>query len=306
MKIAVLDDYQQVALKMANWQAIQAKAAVTVFTDHIANDAAVIERLLPFEVICVMRERTPLPRRILAQLPNLKLIVSTGRRNASIDMKAAEELGITVAPTGYVGRAAEHTWALLMGIARQLQAEIPAFQQGRWQQTIGADIEGKTIGIIGLGNIGTRMAEFAKVFGMQVIAWSQNLTEEKAAAAGVTLVSKETLFRQSDFITIHLVLSDRSKGIVGEDDFALMKPGAYFINTSRGPLVNEAALIKVLQEGKIAGAALDVFETEPLPAEHPFRTLPNVLGTGHIGYVTADTYRLFYEDTVKIIEDWIK
>jgi phosphoglycerate dehydrogenase-like enzyme len=306
MNIAVLDDYQQVALQLADWSNIQQKASLTVFTDHIAEEARLIERLLSFEILCVMRERTPLPRRILAQLPKLKLIVSTGRRNASIDMVAAEELGIAVMPTGYIGRAPELTWALLMGISRHFQIEIPAFKNGQWQQTIGSELEGRTLGIVGLGNIGSTIARYAKAFNMNIIAWSQNLTEEKATAAGAKLVSKEELFKQSDFVTVHLVLSGRTKRIIGAPELESMKPTAFFVNTSRGPLVDEQALIKVLQEKKIAGAALDVFDEEPLPANHPFRTLPNVLGTSHIGYVTQDTYKLFYEDTVKAIEEYLK
>lgn len=306
IKIAVLDDYQQVALTMADWSAIDDKADVTVFHDHLPDEAAVIDRLLPYQVTCVMRERTPLTRQILNQLPNLKLIVSTGKRNASIDLKAAEELGITVKFTGYLmSGAPELTWALLMAIARQIPVESNNFRSGGWQTTIGTDLAGKTIGIIGLGNIGCKMASYAKAFDMDVIAWSENLTEEKAALAGAKLVSKETLFREADFITIHLVLSDRSRGIVKKKDLELMKPTAYFINTSRGPLVDELALLEILQQKKIAGAALDVFDMEPVPADHPFRKLDNLLATPHIGYVTQQTYKIFYEDTAKAIEEWL-
>ena len=306
LKIAVLDDYQRVALQSADWSAIQEKTEVQVFHDHLSNEQAVIERLRPFDIVCVMRERTPLTRQILSQLPDLKLIVSTGTRNASIDIKAAEELGIPVKHTGYLECGApELTWALLMAIARQIPLENNNFRSGGWQTTIGADLKGKTIGIVGLGRVGNKIAAYAKAFEMNVIAWSQNLTDEKAAAEGAKLVSKETLFKEADFVTIHLVLSDRSRGIVGKDELSLMKPTAYFINTSRGPLVDEAALIEKLNQKKIAGAALDVFDTEPLPADHPFRKMENVLGTSHIGYVTKNTYKLFYEDTVKAIADWM-
>jgi len=306
IKAAVLDDYQAAALKFGEWLPLRDRLDLTVFRDHLSEPEKVIERLQPFEIVCVMRERTPLTRQILEQLPNLRLIVSTGMRNASIDAKAAEELGITIKPTGYVGSGApELTWALLMAIARQIPVESANVQSGGWQTTVGTDLKGKTIGIVGLGRIGSKIAQYAKAFDMSVIAWSQNLTEEKAAEAGTTLVDKATLFRESDFVTIHLVLSDRSRGIITLDDLELMKSSAYFINTSRGPLVDGQALIGILQQEKIAGAALDVFDQEPLPAHHPFRTLKNVLATPHIGYVTENTYKVFYGDTVKAITEWL-
>ena len=306
VKIAVLDDYQQVAFKFANWSAITAKAEVKVFTDHQADEQAVIERLLPFNVVCVMRERTPLNRNILSQLPNLKVIVSTGMRNASIDTKAVEELGITLKYTGYLESGApEMTWALIMAIARHIPQESNNFKSGGWQTTIGGDFKGKTMGILGMGRVGSKIATYAKAFDMNIIAWSPNLTAEKAAESGAQLVSKEELFKQADFVTIHMVLSDRSRGIVGKEDLSLMKPTAYFINTSRGPLVNEAALIETLQQHKIAGAAIDVFNTEPLPIDHPFRKMDNLLATSHVGYVTENTYKLFYTDTVKAVEEWL-
>jgi len=305
-QIAVLDDYQQVAFSMADWTAIKEKADITVFTDHIAEEAKLIELLKPFDAICVMRERTPLTRNILSQLPDLKLIVSTGTRNASIDTKAVEDLGIELKHTGYISTgASELTWALLMAFARHIPQESNSFKSGSWQQTVGIDLSGKTIGIIGLGRLGEKMAHYAKAFDMNVIAWSQNLTPEKAEAAGAKLVSKEELFKQADIVTVHLVLSDRSRGIIGQPEFDLMKPTAYFINTSRGPLVDEQALIETLQQKKIAGAAVDVFDTEPLAADHPFRKLDNLLATSHIGYVTENTYRLFYGDTVNILNEWL-
>jgi len=306
MKIAILDDYQQVALEMADWSAVRAKAEIKVFDDHIADPTTLIERLRPFEVICVMRERTPLNREILSQLPHLRLIVSTGSRNASIDSKAAEELGIQIRNTGYhASGAPELTWGLLLALARHIPGENAALRNGGWQHTIGADLNGKTIGIVGLGKIGTTIARYARAFDMKVIAWSENLTAEKAEQAGARLVSKETLFRDADFVTIHLVLSHRSRGTVTAAELGWMKTTAYFINTSRGPLVDEAALVAVLRDKKIAGAALDVFDQEPLPVDHPFRTLDNVLCTSHIGYVTTDTYRIFYGDTTKAILDWL-
>jgi phosphoglycerate dehydrogenase-like enzyme len=306
VKIAVLDDYQQVAFKFADWSAITAKADVKIFNDHVVDEQSVVERLLPFHVVCVMRERTPLNRSILSKLPNLKLIVSTGMRNASIDIKAVEELGITLKHTGYLESGApEMTWALIMAIARHIPQESNNFKAGLWQTTIGRDFKGKTIGILGLGRVGSKIAAYAKAFDMNIIAWSPNLTAEKANEAGAILVSKEELFKKADFVTIHMVLSERSKGIVGKEDFELMKPTAYFVNTSRGPLVNEVALIEILQQNKISGAAIDVFNTEPLPKDHPFRKLDNLLATSHIGYVTENTYKLFYGDTVKAVEDWL-
>jgi len=306
IKVAVLDDYQDVALKFADWSSLEDRVNLTIYHDHLDLEAKLIERLQPFEVVCVMRERTPLTRSILEKLPNLKLIVSTGQRNASIVTKAAEELGITIKPTGYIDSGApELTWALIMALARHIPQENSNMVTGRWQTTIGTDLKGKTIGIIGLGRVGSKIARYAKAFDMNVIAWSQNLTAEKAADAGALLVDKKSLFKEADFVTIHLVLSDRSTGIVNSEDFALMKPTAYFINISRGPLVDESALIQALQLRKIAGAALDVYNTEPLPLDHPFRKMDNVLTTPHIGYVTEKTYKLFYGDTVKALHEWL-
>ncbi|GLU51427.1 D-2-hydroxyacid dehydrogenase family protein [Dyadobacter frigoris] len=307
IKIAILDDYQDAALKMADWSSLEKVAQITVFKDHLFEQEEIVEHLKPFDIICVMRERTPVNRELLSKLPNLKLIVSTGIRNASIDSAAVSALGIQLENTGYIGSGApELTWALLMAIARKIPQENASLKSGGWQTTIATDLKGKTIGIVGLGNIGDKIASIAHVFDMNVIAWSENLTEEKAIAKGAKLVSKEYLFKNADFVTVHLVLSERSRGIIGAQDLALMKPSAYLINTSRGPLIDESALIDVLKENKIAGAALDVFEKEPLPTDHPFRKLDNVLATPHIGYVTEDTYKLFFEDTVKIIENWIE
>ncbi len=306
MEIAVLDDYQGVALSMVDWSVLDGLAKVTVFRDHLPGETAVIERLRNFDVVCVMRERTPLTRSILAQVPRFKLVVSTGMRNASIDMQAAEELGITVRPTGYIGTGApELTWALLMGITKRVVPEHGDLRHGGWQTGVGIDLARKTIGIVGLGNIGSKIAQYARVFDMDVIAWSQNLTAEKAAAQGARLVTKEALFAEADFVTVHLVLSPRTRGLIGQTDLDRMKPSAFFINTSRGPLVEETALIKVLEERRIAGAALDVFDQEPLPKDHPFRRLENVLATPHIGYVTDNTYHVFYQDTVRILLEWI-
>ncbi|MNJ95471.1 Glycerate dehydrogenase [compost metagenome] len=306
LQVAILDDYQNVALSFGDWSSLQDRAQVIVFNDHITVQAAIIDRLMPFEVICVMRERTPLTREILSHLPNLKLIISTGRRNASIDTKAAEELGIAISTTGYhASGAPELTWALLLAISRRIVPESSSLRNGEWQKEIGIDLKGKTIGIVGLGNIGSIIARYAKAFEMEVVAWSENLTLEKANEHGVKLVSKEGLFKMADFVSVHLILSSRSRNIITSKELSLMKATAYLINTSRGPLVNEADLIDALMNKRIAGAALDVYDIEPLPTDHPFRKLPNLLATPHIGYVTEDTYQIFYEDTILRIKEFL-
>ncbi|MFP1808770.1 D-2-hydroxyacid dehydrogenase family protein [Lonsdalea quercina] len=306
LKIAILDDYQGVALASADWSAVQSRANITVFRDHLADESALIARLRPFDALCVMRERTPLTARLLARLPNLKFIASTSARNASIDIAAARAQGITVSATQGRGNGApELTWALLLAAARHLPAECASLRSGGWQVGIGADLEGSTLGILGLRKIGARVAAIGRAFGMNVMAWSQNLTPEAAQAAGVTWVDKATLLRESDWLSLHLVLSERTRGIIGASDLALMKPTAWLINTSRGPLVDEAALIEALSQQTLAGAALDVFSSEPLPDNHPFRTLNNVIATPHIGFVTHHTYRVFYEETVQNLQAWL-
>jgi phosphoglycerate dehydrogenase-like enzyme len=306
MKVAVLDDFQHVALQLADWSAVARRAEITVFTDHVADPAAVAKRLRPFDAVCVMRERTPLSREILQELPRLKLIASTGPRNASIDMQAAAERGIQVTATGYESApTVELTWALILASARHLAREAGSVRDGGWQTGIGASLRGKCLGVVGLGNIGKEIARIGLAFDMTVIAWSQNLTTEIASAAGTTLVDKHALFRRADFVTIHLVLSRRTTRLVGAAELALMKPTARLINTSRGPIVDEAALIEALQARRIGGAALDVFDAEPLPADHPFRTLENVLATPHIGYVTEELYRTFYSDAAASIAAWL-
>jgi phosphoglycerate dehydrogenase-like enzyme len=306
LKVAVLDDFQRVATSYADWSVITNRIDLTIFDQHEADETRVIQRLLPFEIICVMRERTPLNRKILSQLPNCKLIVSTGVRNASIDLSAAEEFGITVKNTGYLASGApELTWGLLLSMARNIPQESLNLRSGKWQTTIGTDLKGKTIGIIGLGRIGSRIAKYAQAFEMRILAWSPNLTREKAIEAGALSVSKDELFKESDFITIHMVLSERSKELIKMHELKLMKSTAYLINTSRGPLIREVDLIDILHERKIKGAALDVYDTEPLNPDHPFRKLDNVLATPHIGFVTEETYRLFYRDTVRAIESWL-
>lgn len=305
-RVAVLDDYQGVALSMADWSALDGRATVTVFNDHLDETDAVVERLQPFDIVCVMRERTPLTRAIIERLSRLRLIASTAFRNASIDIKAAEERGIQVVHTGYTSApTVEMTWALILGSARNLVAENASVRGGGWQQSVGDDLAGRTLGLLGLGNVGAAIARVGKAFGMNVTAWSQNLTDERAAEVGVTRVSKEDLFRQGDIVSIHLVLSGRTRGVVAAAELALMKRSARLVNISRGPIVIEADLIAALAEGRIAGAAIDVYGQEPLPPNHPFRTLPNVLATPHIGYVSRGLYQTFYRDTVANIVRWI-
>jgi phosphoglycerate dehydrogenase-like enzyme len=305
-KIAVLDDYQNAALKSADWSVLGHRADITVFKDHLADPEAVIERLLPFDVICVMRERSPLPRNIIERLPNLKLIASTGAGNASIDVAAAGDCGIEVVHTGYRSDPTiEFTWALILASARHIATESNSVRSGGWQETVGADLRGKTLGVLGLGRIGSEVARIGKAFGMNLIAWSQNMTPQAAEAVGATLVSKNQLFEQADFLTIHVVFSSRTRGLIGAAELARMKPTARLVNTSRGPIVEERELISVLKNKQIAGAAIDVFDIEPLPQDHPFRALDNVLATPHIAYVSQDLYKTFYEDTVSNIEKWL-
>jgi phosphoglycerate dehydrogenase-like enzyme len=305
-KIAVLDDYQNVALESADWMALRDRADIAVFQDHFADSDAVIDRLLPFDVICVMRERTPLPRRVIERLPNLKLIASTGPINASIDLTAARDHAVAVVHTGYrPDPTIELTWALILASARNIVTESNSVRSGGWQQTLGTDLHGKTLGVLGLGRIGSQVARIGGAFGMKLAAWSQNMTCETAKTVGASLVSKEELFEQADILTIHLVLSSRTRGLVGAAELARMKRTARLINTSRGPIVDEQDLISVLEKRQIASAAIDVFDIEPSPPSHPFRTLDNVLATPHIGYVSHGLYKTFYEDTVANIRNWI-
>jgi phosphoglycerate dehydrogenase-like enzyme len=305
-KIAVLDDYQNAALESADWSVIRDRADITVFQDHLNDTDAVIERLLPFDIVCVMRERTPLPRNLVERLPNLKFIASTGPVNTSIDVVAATDRGIVVSHTGYRSDPAiDLTWALILASARNIVAESNSMRSGGWQITVGTELRGKTLGVLGLGRVGSEVARIGRAFGMDLIAWSQNMTPEAAHAAGAVLVSKDELFEQADILTIHLVLSDRTRSLVGAAELAKMKPTARLINAARGPIVDEQALISAVRNKQIAGAAIDVFDIEPLPASHPFRTLDNVLATPHIGYVSQGLYRTFYEDSVANIRKWL-
>ena len=306
VNIAVLDDYQGVALTLADWSKVTARARVTVFNDHLDDVEALIKRLAPFDVVCVMRERTPLRRAVVERLPKLKLIASTAMRNASIDADAAAERGIAIVHTSYTSSpTVELTWALILAGARHIVSENASLRAGGWQRSVGDDLAGKTLGIVGLGNIGAQVAKVGLAFGMQLIAWSQNLTREVAAAAGARLVSKQELLGEADVVSIHLVLSGRTRGLIGAAELQLMKPTARLVNTSRGPIIVESALIEALASGRIAGAAIDVFDVEPLPPDHPFRRLERVLATPHIGYVSRGLYERFYRDTVANIVAWL-
>ena len=304
MKIAILDDYQNVALSLADWDSLGAE--IEVFTSYIGDPDELVKRLAGFEVVVAMRERTRFPAELLARLTDLRLLVSTGRRNAAIDLAAARRYGIVVCGTGYLPHpTAEHTWALILAAVRHLDTELPAMRAGGWQTTVGTGLSGRTLGLLGLGNLGSRVARVGQAFGMETIAWSQNLTVERAAGHGVTAVSKEDLFARSDVLSIHLVLSRRTRGLAGPAELAAMKPDALLVNTSRGPIVDEAALLDALRRKAIGGAALDVFDIEPLPPDHPLRGLDNVTLTPHLGYVTRDVYEIFFRDAVENIAAWI-
>lgn len=305
-KIAILDDYQNVALRMADWSQLQAAHEIKVFTSPFASAKAAAEAIAPFEIVCIMRERTLFDRAMLEQLPNLKLLVTTGLRNAAIDVATANARGVIVSGTDAPGTAtAELAWALMLGLSRHLVLEANAMKDGRWQTTVGRDLKGLTLGLIGLGKLGAQMTKYAHAFGMPVIAWSQNLTDETAKAQGATRVEKAELFRRADVISIHTKLSPRTTGLVSAIELALMKPDALLINTSRGPVVDEPALLEALHAGRIGGVGIDVYEPEPLPANHPLRSAPRTLLTPHIGYVTEDTYRIFYGGTVAAIDAWL-
>ena len=305
-KVAVLDDYQEVALQMADWKSLPSEAEVIVFKNHLSDENDISKRLEQFEVVSAMRERTPFSKRLLEKLPNLKLLVTTGMRNASIDIPAASKLGITVCGTEGLGYpTAELTWGLIVSLARKISEENSSSRSGSWQTTLGIGLNGKTLGILGLGKLGSQVARIGNAFGMNVIAWSQNLTEERAIENGVTLVTFDDLMKNPDFLSIHTVLSERTRGLIGEKELNFMKPTAFLINTSRGPIVDEEALVQALREGVIAGAGLDVFDTEPLPYQHPFLTLPNTLITPHVGYVTVEGYEIFYRQTVECISQFL-
>jgi phosphoglycerate dehydrogenase-like enzyme len=299
-RIAVLDDYQSVAADFCDWSKVPEPAEVVEFHDHVDDEDALVARLEPFDVVLAMRERTPFPRTVLERLPNLKLLVTTGMRNKAIDIAAANERGITVCGTGSQATAtAELTWGLILATLRHIPQEDASLRAGGWQHTLGGDLAGARLGVVGLGRLGSQVATVGQAFGMDVVAWSQNLTDERAAEHGVRRVEREELFATADVVTVHLLWSKRTRGLIGADDFARMKPTAVFINTSRGPIVQEQALIEALQNGRIAGAGIDVYDQEPLPVDHPMRTLPRTVLTPHLGYVTRGTYEVFYGEAVE-------
>jgi phosphoglycerate dehydrogenase-like enzyme len=300
--VTVLDDYQGVALTSADWSPVQAAHTVEVIGEHIGDEAALVRRLARSDIVVAMRERTPFPADVLAALPALRLLVTTGMANASIDLAAAARHGITVCGTGGSGNAMpELTIGMMIALTRNFAREDAAVRAGGWQHTIGPGLSGATLGIVGLGRLGTPVATLAQAFGMEVIAWSPNLTPARAEPRGVRAVDKHDLFATADVISIHMPLSPTSRGLIGAADLALMKPTAYLINTSRGPIVDESALVAALRAGRIAGAGLDVYDVEPLPVDHPLRSLPNTLLLPHIGYVTSDNYRTFYRHVVEDI-----
>jgi phosphoglycerate dehydrogenase-like enzyme len=305
MRIAILDDYQHVAKGFGDWDSLNAR--VEAFHEPFPDTETLVAQLAGFDVLVSMRERTKFPADVLRQLGNLKLLVTTGMANAAIDVPAAKALGIVVCGTDYrfLGSTPELTWALILAASRRIPAETRLIREGGWQMSVGSDLEGKTLGLLGLGRIGSRVAKVGQAFNMRTIAWSQNLTAGKAAECGVTAVSKQELFTQSDVLSIHLILSDRSRGLVGAGELALMKASSLLVNTSRGPIVDEGALVRALQERRIGGAALDVFDIEPLPKRHVLRTLDNAVITPHIGYVTEGHYKVFYEEAVEDIAAFV-
>jgi len=307
VRAAILDDYQNVAMQFADWSSIAKDVEIKDFNKPLASQDEAIRALQGFAVVVGMRERTPFPRKVIEALPDLKLLITTGARNNSFDVKACAERGVTVCGTGATGSPTTGiAFGLMLELTRRIGFENARLKAGApWQVTIGRDLEGLTLGILGLGKLGQRSAAVGKAFGMKTIAWSQNLTEDKAKTAGADYVSKDDLFRNSDFVTIHIVLSDRSRGLIGAKELGSMKKTAYLINTSRGPIVDEKALIVALQNNAITGAGLDVFDVEPLPLDHPFRKMDNVVITPHLGYVSEQNYRKYFPDAVEDIRAWL-
>jgi len=307
LRAAILDDYQSVALGLADWASLRGEVEAIAFDDHVADADALIRRLEDFEIIVAMRERTPFPRALIERLPKLKLLVTSGMRNAAIDVAAATERGIVVSGTDMLGYpTAELTWGLILALTRRIPMEIEAMRAGHWQVDLGIGLRGKTLGVLGLGKLGSQVAKVGKAFDMEVIAWSQNLSSERAAAVGARLVGKNELLSNADVVTVHLVLSDRTRGLIGADELALMKPTALLVNTSRGPIVGEMALAEALISRRIAGAALDVYDVEPLPRHHPLREVDNLILTPHIGYVTQENYAQVFGQTIDNIRAYLK
>jgi phosphoglycerate dehydrogenase-like enzyme len=306
MKVAVIDDYQHVAQGLADWDALDAQ--VTFFHDHLEDEAAVAERLRPFEILSIMRERTPFPRSLFEKLPNLKLLTTSGMRNLAVDVEAANDHGVIVCGTESPGNSTmELTWALILALVRRIPAEDRATRAGRWQITLGEEVFGKTLGIVGLARIGSSVARVALAFGMKVLAWNPSLTKERAAEHGAELApSLDDLLRRADIVTIHVGLNERSRGLIGARELGLLKPTAYLVNTSRGPLVDEAALLTLLREKRIAGAAIDVYDREPLPPDHPLLSLDNTVLTPHLGYVSLQQYQMFYPQMAEDIAAFLR
>ncbi len=307
IQVAVLDDYQDAARPSADWTRLDGIAEVTFFADHLVDEDALADRLKPFDVVVVMRERTPIPASLLAKLPALRLLVTTGQGNAAIDVPAARERGVTVCGTRGAGgpAAAEFTWGLILSLTRGIVVGTEAVRAGRWSAPVGPQLRGTTLGLLGLGRIGGMLAGYARAFGMDVIAWSENLTDARATEAGATRVADRTeLFRRARVVAICTRLSERTRGLVGDAELALLGADGYLVNTSRGPIVDEQALLGALQDGKIAGAALDVFDTEPLPGDHPLRSLPNAMVTPHLGYVSEEAFAVMYGDVIDDILAW--
>ena len=308
LRCAILDDYTNLALKVADWSKIGDRVDITDFHEPFASAEAAASALKDFEIICAMRERTPFPRALFAALPKLKLLITSGMRNAAIDMEAAKDHGVTLCGTQF-GRdpTAPLAMGLMLELTRNIGRESARMHAGEpWQKFVGVEIEGRTLGVVGLGKLGAKVSGLAKAFGMNVIAWSPNLTPERCKEVGVGYASKEELFATADIVTIHVVLSQRSRGLVGREDLARMKPTSYLVNTARGPIVDEAALLETLQQRKIAGAGIDVFSVEPLPLDHPFRKLDNLVLTPHLGYATEEGFRAHYGQMVESIDAWFR
>lgn len=306
-RVAILDDYQGVARGLADWGSLPAGTEVVAFRDHLNGLDAVAARLADFDVVVAMRERTPFPRALLERLPRLRLLVTTGMRNAAIDLRAAAERGIVVSGTaGLPYPTAELAWGLILALARRIPREDRATREGRWQETLGVGLNGKTLGVLGLGTLGSRVARIGRAFEMEVLAWSQNLTAERAGEVGATRVPRDELLARADVVTVHLVLSERTHGLIGAPELARMKRTAFLVNTSRGPIVDQAALLHALDAGTIAGAGLDVYDEEPLPADHPLRRHPSTVVTPHLGYVTEETYRIFFGQAVEDVQAFLR
>ncbi len=307
MRLAILDDFEKVALKLAPWDNLRFNIKIDVFSDPLVKEDALVDRLLPYDILVIMRERTPFPKSLLERLSNLKLLVTSGQVNRSIDLAACKKKGVVVCGTESSKNApAELAWGLILSLVRRIPQADRTTRQGMWGDGIGTALEGKVFGILGLGKLGSQVARVGLAFGMQVIAWSRNLTRERAAAVGAVWVEKDDLFSRSDIISIHLVLSDRTRGLIGPHEIGLMKPSAYIVNTSRGPIIQEMVLIEALRKSRIAGAGLDVFDEEPLSPAHPYVLLPNTVLTPHIGYVTKESFRTYFSQALEDIAAWLE